>query len=306
MKVFNIRDIDEIVQDNKKRVVALGFFDGVHKGHQTIINKTVEYAVYNNIIPILITFDISPKEYFSRSKLGLLTTKTIKTDILKSMNIEEVYFLEFNDILSTTTREEFIDKVLLKLGVTSVFCGQDYAFGYKGEGRPMFINEYSKQKISVQIVETKLNKNEKISSSTLKERILKGDILSFKENTGREYKLVGKVIKGKQLGRTINFPTANLELEDRSLLLPQGVYITRVKINNKIYIGMTNIGNNPTVTTSGELFIETHILNFDEEIYGEFIELSFLKFLRKEKKFNSLDELKKQLAADKKSAEEYF
>lgn len=306
MKIFNISDIKEIPQDNKERVTALGFFDGIHKGHQEIIKNTVNYALKNKVIPIVITFDISPKEYFSKDKLGTLTSKTIKIDILRSMSIEEVYFLEFNDILSTTTREEFIDNVLLKLGVTAVFCGQDYAFGHKGLGTPNFINEYSEQKISVHIERTKLINSEKISSSKLKELILNGDISSFKENTGRDYKLAGRVVKGKQLGRTISFPTANLDLEDGSILLPKGVYITSVNVKNQIYRGMTNIGNNPTVTSENNILVETHILNFNEEIYGEYIELSFFKRIRNEKKFNNLNELKEQLKKDKSIVEAYI
>ena len=160
--------------------------------------------------------------------------------------------------------------------------------------------------IEVMVQEKQKIDDEKISTTVLKEFVKKGEFSKYKEYTGRFYSISGLVVKGRQLGRTINFPTANLELDDK-YLLPEtnGVYITKIKVNNKIYKSVTNIGYNPTVSDEkNKKFIETHILDFDEDIYGEKIEIYFYEFLRKEQKFESFDHLKEQLKLDKKSCEE--
>lgn len=307
MKVFEINDISEIKKDNKTRVVALGFFDGLHKGHRQIINSTISDAKKNNRISCLITFDISPKEFFFGEKIKLLTPKQRKIDILNELGIDEVYILKFNEKLSRISREEFIDNVLSKLNILSVHCGEDYLFGSKGKGTPEFINSYTKEKIEVNIVKLVKSVNEnKVSSSYLRKLIVEGNVSEFKENSGNRYKISGEVIKGRQLGRTIEFPTANLLLEEDYLIPNQlGVYLTRVKVRDLYYKGITNIGKNPTVSNVGDLSIETYILDFDEDIYGERIEVEFYDYIRAERKFSGLEELKEQLLMDKNLAEEY-
>ena len=184
-----------------------------------------------------------------------------------------------------------------------VFCGFDYRFGYKGLGTPDLIKDSG---IEVIVQEKQKIDEEKISTTVLKEFVRKGEFSKYKEYTGRFYSISGLVVKGRQLGRTINFPTANLEL-DGKYLLPEtnGVYITKIKVNNNIYKSVTNIGYNPTVSDEkNKKFIETHILDFDEDIYGEKIEIYFYEFLRKEQKFESFDHLKDQLKLDKKNCEE--
>lgn len=307
MKVFEINDISEIKKDNKTRVVALGFFDGLHKGHRQIINSTISDAKKNNRISCLITFDISPKEFFSGKKIKLLTPKQRKINILNELGIDELYILKFNEKLSSISREEFIDNVLGKLNILSVHCGEDYLFGSKGKGTPEFIKSYTKEKIEVNIVKLVKSVNEnKVSSSYLRKLIVEGNVSEFKENSGNRYKISGEVIKGRQLGRTIEFPTANLLLEEDYLIPNQlGVYLTRVKVRDLYYKGITNIGKNPTVSNVGNLSIETYILDFDEDIYGERIEVEFYDYIRTERKFSGLEELKEQLLMDKNLAEEY-
>lgn len=305
MKVFDIHDIKEIQKDNIKRSVALGFFDGVHKGHRRIINKAVDTAKKNRLISCLITFDISPKEFFTEKKIKLLTPKQSKLRILKELGLDEVYILKFNKELSEISREEFIDRVLNKLNIVNACCGEDYLFGSKGLGTPRFIKEYSDGGIEVDVIKLVKSENEnKISSTYLRKLVVEGKFLEYKEISGDNYSVSGQVIKGKQLGRTISFPTANLLLNEE-YLLPEilGVYLTRVKVKDKYYKGITNIGKNPTVSNEGNLSIETHILNFDKDIYNEILELTFYDFIRKERKFSSLAELKKQLLKDKVSAE---
>ena len=302
MEIFNISDISEIKEENKKRVAALGFFDGIHKAHQKIIGDAVKEAG-EEFISVVITLDKSPKEYFGKTSEESLTPINKKNKLLASLGVDEVYYLEFNEKLQNLSAEEFIELILKKLNVEKVFCGFDYRFGNRGLGTPDLIKDSG---IEVMIQEKQKIDEEKISTTVLKEFVRNGEFLKYKEYTGRFYSISGLVVKGRQLGRTINFPTANLELDDK-YLLPEmnGVYITKIKVNNKIYKSVTNIGYNPTVSDEkNKKFIETHILDFDEDIYGEKIEIYFYEFLRKEQKFESFDHLKEQLKLDKKTCEE--
>ena len=302
MEIFNISDISEIKEENKKRVAALGFFDGIHKAHQKIIGDAVKEAG-EEFISVVITLDKSPKEYFGETSEESLTPINKKNELLKELGVEEVYYLEFNEHLQNLSAEEFIELILKKLNVEKVFCGFDYRFGNRGLGTPDLIKDSG---IEVMIQEKQKIDEEKISTTVLKEFVRNGEFLKYKEYTGRFYSISGLVVKGRQLGRTINFPTANLEL-DGKYLLPEtnGVYITKIKVNNKIYKSVTNIGYNPTVSAEkNKKFIETHILDFDENIYDEKIEIYFYEFLRKEQKFESFDHLKEQLKLDKKTCEE--
>lgn len=302
MEIFNISDISEIKEENKKRVAALGFFDGIHKAHQSIIGRAVE-AAEKDYISAVITLDRSPKEYFGKTSEESLTPTNKKNELLASLGVDEVYYLEFNEKLQNLSAEEFINNILKKLNVEMVFCGFDYRFGFKGLGTPELIKDSG---IEVTVQEKQKIDEEKISTTVLKEFVRNGEFSKYKEYTGRFYSISGLVVKGRKLGRTINFPTANLELEDK-YLLPEtnGVYITKIKVNNKIYKSVTNIGYNPTVSDEkNKKFIETHILDFDEDIYGEKIEIYFYEFLRKEQKFESFDHLKEQLKLDKKTCEE--
>ena len=302
MEIFNISDISEIKEENKKRVAALGFFDGIHKAHQKIIGSAVD-ATGKGFKSAVITLDKSPKEYFGKNSEESLTPINKKNELLMNLGVDEVYYLEFNEKLQNLSAKEFINNILKKLNVEMVFCGFDYRFGFKGLGTPDLIKESG---IEVMVQEKQKIDEEKISTTVLKEFVRKGEFSKYKEYTGRFYSISGLVVKGRQLGRTINFPTANLEL-DGKYLLPEtnGVYVTKIKVNNKIYKSVTNIGYNPTVSDEkNRKFIETHILDFDEDIYGEKIEIYFYEFLRKEQKFESFDHLKEQLKLDKKTCEE--
>ncbi|MBF0713876.1 bifunctional riboflavin kinase/FAD synthetase [Gemella sp. GH3] len=303
MDFFKISNLKEINKDTKRRVAALGFFDGIHLAHKEIIVSTVNKARATNKISTLITFDKSPKEYFTKTKLNLITPEHIKLKILDELGIDEVYIIEFNDLFRKLTKEKFVDDVLVRLNVDDVYCGYDYSFGYQGQGSPEFIKEYTDYNINVNVIEKQLLNGEKISTTKIRELIKNGDLSSYYKFTGRPYKLSGEVVKGRQLGRTINFPTANINLVDNCVVPEKlGVYITKVKVLGKYYKGITNIGRNPTVSNLDKIFVETHILDFDKEIYGEFIELEFYKFIRSEKKFNNLDDLKLQLELDREIA----
>ena len=301
MEIFNISKFDEIKSDENKRVAALGFFDGIHKAHQNIIGEAVKEAG-EKFKSIVITLDKSPKEYFGKTSEESLTPISKKNELLEGLGVAEVYYLEFNEHLQNLSAEEFIELILKKLNVEKVFCGFDYRFGNRGLGTPELIKEKG---IDVNIQREQLIDGEKISTTLLKEFVKSGDFIKYKQYAGRYYSIDGLVIKGRQLGRTINFPTANLQLSEK-YLLPEtnGVFITKIKVRDKIYKSITNIGYNPTVSNEqNKKFIEKHILDFDDDIYGEKIEIYFYEFLRSEQKFESFGHLKEQLKKDKKACE---
>lgn len=306
MKVFKISNIEDLKKDDKFRVAALGFFDGLHIAHKEIITRTVNKSKDDKSLSTVITFNISPKEYFSKKEIELLTPECRKKEILDDLGVDELYFLEFNEKLSKITKEEFIEKILKVLNIKELFCGYDYLFGYRGEGTPEYISIYTNEEIKVNKISKIEFNDEKISTTLLKEKVIEGNFDDYIKLSGQPYTMVGTVVKGKQLGRTINFPTANLEPKYNYLLPGKlGVYITKVTVADKKFVGITNIGKNPTVTNEDKIFIETHILDFNEYIYGEEIKLDFYKFIRSEKKFNGIDELKIQLEEDKKIAEKF-
>ena len=267
MEIFNISDISEIKKDNVRRVAALGFFDGIHNAHQKIICGAVGAAI-GDYKSIVITLDKSPKEYFGKTSEELLTPINKKNELLESLGVDEVYYLEFNEKLQNLSAEDFIEFILKELNVDKVFCGFDYRFGNKGLGTPDLISENG---IDINVQEEQMIAGEKISTTVLKKFVRDGEFQKYREYSGRYYSISGLVVKGRQLGRTINFPTANLQLSEK-YLLPEinGVYITKIKVHGEIYKSITNIGYNPTVSSGkNKKFIETHILDFDEDIYDE-------------------------------------
>ena len=302
MKIFNISKINEIEKDSKRRIAALGFFDGLHTAHQEIIKGAIDKS-QNEALSIVITFDKSPKEYFGKTTEEAITPINKKSELLKELGVDEVYYLEFNEDLQTLSAEDFINNILKKLNVEKVFCGYDYRFGNKGIGTPQLIKDNG---IEVDILEKKELNDDKISTTALKKAIQEGNFTEYYNLSNRHYSISGIVVKGRQLGRTIKFPTANLKLDEKYLLPDtNGVYITKTKVKGKVYKSITNIGYNPTVSDGKDKkFIETHILDFDEDIYDEKIEVFVYEFLRKEQKFESFNHLKEQLQKDKKNCEE--
>lgn len=306
MKTFYITNLNEIKQDENKRIAALGFFDGLHKAHQKIISSAVKKSINKNQLSIVITLDISPKQYFKGEDIVYLTPESKKIELIEKMHVDELYILKFSEEIRSVTKEDFVELVLKKLSVSEIFCGYDYRFGYKGLGDANFISNYTNNNILVNIIDEQKNNNERISTTLLKECIENLKFDKFYYLTGRYYSIKGIVVKGRQLGRTINFPTANLFLEEEYLIPSKnGVYITVTSVEGKKYKSITNIGYNPTVSSQKDKkFIETHILNFDKNIYDQEIEIFFYDFIRSEKKFESFDQLKEQLIIDKKKCED--
>lgn len=294
---FNTKLID-------KTYIALGSFDGLHLGHMSLINKTLELAKLNSAKSMVFTFKNHPLTVINEEMAPrLIISNDVKSRLLQNIGIDILNFAEFNIKFMKISAEDFIYNIIKYYNAKGIVVGFNYRFGYKNLGDVELLYNLSKKlNFEVHVVKPVKINEEIISSSKIRHLISEGDITKANYFLDRPFMLEGKVIKGKQLGRTIQFPTVNLDY-DKMFVLPRGgVYYTIVEYNNKQYKGITNIGYNPTVNDK-KLSIETHILNFEKEIYGESVKVYFHKRIRDEKKFDSIEYLTEQLKKDKSYAE---
>ncbi len=302
MEVIHINSIADI-KDYGPLAVAHGFFDGVHFGHQILINQANYYAKKYNWKSAVVTFNKkyvegkNAEEFISKLRLSTLERKI---EILDYLGVDIMIVLNF-EVFCNFSAKEYIDKVIVALGTKHFIMGKDNKFGYKARGNVDNILELSNDRFSVGIAGQALNEEGKISTSKLKEMIKTTNISEVNDSLMYYYKLNGEVVHGNQIGRNIGFPTANLLITDEMLIPRVGVYATIVKINGKLYNSMTNIGYNPTVDFRKRLNVETNIFDFNEDIYGMSIDIYFIKMIREEQKFANVNQLVEQLKSDVES-----
>lgn len=290
MEIYNLSNQKFI--SNKPITICLGFFDGLHKGHIHLINQ----AIKENENVYVLTFNGDIKYLTNQRKENYsLTSIEDRIDILSSLNVKGLFILNFNIDLMNLSPFDFIEKILKPLNIKNIYIGKDFTFGKFGKGDYKLLSNY----FNVKIVDFINEDNSKISSSEIINLVLKGDILKVNSLLGRNYFLKGKVVHGLQNGRKINFPTANIEPSFNYPILNNGVYATYITIDNIKYPSMTNIGTHPTIDQLNKNSIETNIFDFDEDIYNKNVKLEFVKKIRDEIKFASLDQLKSQLNKDK-------
>ncbi|MFN8673395.1 MAG: bifunctional riboflavin kinase/FAD synthetase [Candidatus Sericytochromatia bacterium] len=304
MKVFF--DIPEIDEDT---TIAIGTFDGVHKGHLEVLNKAKNIAKENNQKFLVFTFIDHPSIVTGSKKVPfLLNTSEEKISNLKKIGVDYCVIPPFSKGLSMLYPEEFIKEILVgKLKAKNICVGFNFFFGYKAEGDGKLIKELSsKYNYSAYILDSLVLDNETVSSSTIRNLILNGEIEKANFLLGYEYFLKGNVIKGQGLGKSVlGIPTANLAVNGRKLVPKISVYSCSIRIRNKEYNGVVNIGKRPTFD-NGLRSIEAHILNFDDDIYDEQIEISLKTRIRDEKKFDSFEELKNQIHKDIEDSRKLF
>lgn len=289
------------------KVLSLGMFDGVHLGHVSIINQLKEIAQKYDLETAILTFWPHPRKVFNpNDELHLLNTLDEKIALLEKAGIEVVFLQEFDENFRNLTGEEFIEQILVeKLNVKHVIIGYDHVFGKNKSGNFDLLQQLS-EKLGYDVAQLKAVKEGdfNISSTKIRNCLGNGNIIGANKMLGYHYSVSGKVVDGKKLGRTIGYPTANLEINELKLLPKKGAYIVEVSVKNKFYKGMLSIGTNPTV--NGEkLTVEVYILDFNEDIYGEEITVKFRDFLHEEIKFESLEKLIERLDEDKRLTEEF-
>lgn len=293
--IKSINSIDSI----EKSVITIGNFDGLHKGHQVLIKEAVKSANTKGIKSVLFTFENHPSNYFAKSPIKNIITNKEKLNRVKRLGIDIVVMIPFDEYMTKISPIEFVKEILIeKLGAKKIVVGHDFTFARKKEGNTKLLEKLSNEYgFELEIINPIKINDIRVSSTYIRQLVAEGCVEKVKEYLGYNYEIKGQVIKCKQLGRTIGFPTANIEISDDLLIPRNGIYVTRVYVDGNVHYGATNIGYNPTVN-GDKLSIETNILNFDEDIYEQVIKIEFLERIRDEKKFNSLDELKAQLKKD--------
>lgn len=302
LKVFN--SIFDFKSD-KKTVVTLGTFDGVHFGHKSILNKLIESTTNSDEESLVLTFFSHPRMILEQdSDIKLLNTIEEKAQLLKELGIHNLVIQKFDNSFSQLLPEDFVKQVLVDIfNVKKIIIGYDHRFG---KNRAADINDLiafgKKYNFEVEQISAEEIDNVSISSTKIRTALQSGNIKLANEYLGYPYFINGKVVKGKQLGRTIGYPTANIVVSDKYKLIPAiGVYAAYAIINDVKYYGMLNIGTNPTIGDN-PLTIEMNIFDFNEDIYEQEIEIGFIDKIRNQQKFNSLDELKLALSKDKEFA----
>lgn len=291
---------------NKGLSLSLGFFDGVHIGHQAVIKSAVDYAKENNTKSAVITFQDHPCCYFYHLQPKYIITKHDKVKMFENLGVDYLYFLKFDEYLASMEARDYMKEVIVKnFAPVSISTGFNHSFGAHKSGDVNFLSklqeEFGYKYFEVPPV---LYNSEVVSSTRIREDIALGNIELVNSMLGYAYFLEETVVEGDKIGRTIGFKTANLIYPDNLVTVGKGVYKVKVEYNGQNYDGVANYGLRPTVANDGKQVLEIHILNFDKDIYGEKIKVNFLKKIRDEKKFGSLNELKEQIKADVLQAKE--
>jgi len=290
-------------------VVTIGTFDGVHVGHRKILDQLFKSSKTKGLKSVLLTFFPHPRMVIqSDNSIKLINTIDERINILSKTDLDYLVIQPFDRDFSNLSAFDFIRDVLAtKLNVKELIVGYDHRFGKNREGDFEQLTEYSHTfDFNIQEIKAQDINNTSVSSTKIRNALKSGDIATANQYLTTPFFINGTVVKGQQLGNTIGYPTANIEIPEVYKLTPQnGVYIVKATHKGICYYGMLNIGNRPTVSGKNKT-IEVHIFNFDLNIYGEEIQIEFIKHLRDEKKFDSIDLLKKQLVIDKKNSLDYI
>lgn len=302
MKIYE--ELPRVTKD-KKTIITLGTFDGIHYGHKKILEAVTQRASEINGRSFLITFNPHPRHVLSGdNKPGLLTTHREKIDLLRSSGIENVLTIKFTKEFSQLTPEEFIKNILVNgIGLTEIIIGTDHHFGKGRGGDIQTLKEMgSVYDFVVNSVQPFKVEDEVVSSTKIRNLMIDGSITKANSLLGRKYSFSGTVVEGDKRGRKLGFPTANIKMEAAEKLLPAlGIYVVDFITGNNKYYGLLSVGKRPTFYTSGEIIPEVYIYDFDKEIYGEFVTVNLIERLRGEEKFSSADELIHQMNKDKEA-----
>lgn len=289
--------LSQFSRSNGPIALAIGNFDGIHLGHQKLMK---EITIDPELKAAVITFDPHPIKILSpNTPFKKLFPVQDQVEQFEKLKIDYLIKLSFDNNLASMNYKDFLDWLLANIDIKKIVVGYDFRFGKNKEGTFDNLFNWCREKNIefVKIDEVKIQ-TVTVSTTEIKKRLENYDIDIITKMLGRNYYLQGVVVKGDQRGRLLGFPTANMEIENDLQVPALGVYATKVIVNGSAYFGVTNIGKTPTFKTDERIKIETHILNFDMDIYGKVIVVEFCKFIRKEKKFSSVDEIKIQIIKD--------
>ncbi|MGE7664966.1 riboflavin biosynthesis protein RibF [Ureibacillus composti] len=312
MNVIHLKYPYQINQLNQLTAfsLAVGFFDGVHRGHQAVIGAAMDKARELNINSAVMTFDPHPSIVLGgrNEKVFYITPLRQKLEIIEGIGVDTVFVVQFTSDFAKLSPEDFIQYFIRDLNVLHVTAGFDFSFGALGRGKMDMMKELSNGEFGVTVVDKFSDGEEKISSTRIRKSLQDGDMETAHELLGRPFEVPGIVVHGDKRGRTIGFPTANIQAMDGCFIPATGVYAVRILVQNNWYDGVCNVGYKPTFKNpeDKQLSIEVHILNFEKNIYGEEVTVGWYKRIRSEKKFDGIESLKAQIQHDKEEAIRYF
>ena len=294
----------------KSTVIALGFFDGVHRGHGALLRRTAEVACRLDATPAAFTFDRPPKEVVTGKPVPLINSPQERQELMERLyGIRQVIMAPFDHAMMTMSWQDFITELLVKrYGAVHLVAGHDYHFGYKNAGNPQLLQEKCRQlRLGCDIIPKVEYDGVTVSSTYIRQLVKAGQLERAAEFLGHRHCLSQTVSHGFRFGRTIGIPTINFTVPDHVLVPERGVYITRVYLpDGSSYAGVTNVGTRPTVSDGADVSIETFLLDFDGDLYGKRIRLEFCRRLREERKFETAQALKAEVEKNVAQARAYF
>lgn len=297
VRIFNST---EEICDIENCTLALGNFDGVHRGHQELISKAVKEARKKGLRSAVFTFSNHPKDLIPGGKKAWnIIYPEEKAALIESLGVDYLFNIEFTRDIMTMAPQDFAKHLIVeKFKAVETFCGFNYRFGYKAGGNVRLLREYGKEMgFTAKVIEPVIVDGEVVSSTLIRGLIKSGEVDECFKYLGRNYDIGGEVVVGNRLGKSIGFPTSNIMIDETMVTPPNGVYITYCTYNGVKYPSVTNVGVKPTVGIYKKN-METHIFNFDKELYGKHIKVEFLKMTRDEVKFADIGELSRQIAKD--------
>jgi len=305
MKIF--RNLQEITVANKPLTVVLGNFDGVHLGHQNLIKMAQSISKGMDGTTLIFTFHPHPQMVFNKD-MKLINSFDLKIRLIEQLGVDYLLIVPFVEEFYKLSPEEFVEQILYKkLNVSHVVAGFNYTFGYKGMGKTKdLIDIGAKFGIKTTIMDPFYVDGQLVSSSKIREYLESGKIVEASKLLGYFPRILGSVVSGNKIGRKMGIPTANLKWDADVLIPKSGVYAVQVEVLGQIKPGVLNIGTRPTVSNNKNVTMEVNILDFNQDIYGEKLEVIFYQKLRDEKKFNNIQELKKQIEVDTLRTIQYF
>lgn len=299
---------DTHIDQKQPTAVTLGNFDGLHLGHRALIKLTKQFAQEEGLKSVVFTFSPHPMLVFQKKEdFALIMTPDEKKFTMEQMGIDTYIEYPFDQEFAAMSPEEFAVKLIFeKLQCRVLIVGENYHFGSNRSGSYELLQKLGEERgVKVIAVPSVLFEEERVSSSRIRKALVQKDFEDANRMLTEPYFILGEVTEGKKLGRTIGFPTINMTAQPLKLFPPNGVYATKTLYNGKCYYGVTNIGINPTVNGSDKI-VETFLLDFDKDVYGDTLQIFFYKFLRSERKFPSIEELREQIQLNAKQAREYF
>ena len=297
------------LNNNQKVCLAIGMFDGVHLGHQKVLQNAINAASQSNAISVAVTFDQHPASIISpKNAPSLIQTQAQRNRSIELLGVDAILIIKFNEAFSRKTGKSFIQELAQGFGsIHSISVGNDFMFGHNRDGNFQLLQKLSQELnfLTYGLQPVKLN-GQIVSSTRIRSALINGKIDDAKQMLGRKFSIEGPVVKGDGKGRKIGFPTANIDTKNL-ILPPNGVYASYTKFNGKTHKSLLNIGVRPTIIKPNpSIQVEAHILKFNENIYDQVIDIELIEKLRNEMKFESIEELKKQISCDIENAKSFF